>query len=62
MSSKEQQRVTIFINPSIALQARAQAVIEKLTLTSLIEKALLAYLPNETIIKKADIKEPVNRQ
>jgi len=44
------------MNPSIVLQARAQAVIEKTTLTVLIEKALLNYLPTETIIKKVDIK------
>jgi len=50
------QRVTLFMNPSIVLQARAQAVIEKTTLTVLIEKALLNYLPTETIIKKVDIK------
>ena len=63
-SKKEQQkkRVTIFINPAIAKQARAQAVIEGLTLTALIEKALLSYLPKETIIKKVDIREHVDRQ
>ena len=62
MSVKNNQRVTIFINPSIALQTRAQAVVEKLTMTALIEKALLLYLPKETIIKKVDFSEPVNRQ
>lgn len=62
MSSKDQQRVTIFINPSIALQARAQAVVEKLTLTALIERALLSYLPKVTIIKKVDLDAPINRQ
>lgn len=62
MATTDQQRVTIFINPSIALQARAQAVVERLTLTALIEKALLNYLPKETIIKKIDTTEPVNRQ
>lgn len=59
MSSDTKQRVTIFINPSIATQARAQAVVENLTLTALIEKALLNYLPKETIIKKADIRDQI---
>ena len=49
------QRVTLFMNPSIVLQARAQAIIGKTTLTVLIEKALLSYLPTETIIKKPEL-------
>ncbi len=51
------QRITIFIDPSIAKHAKAEAVVEETTLTELIEKALLSYLPKETIIKKAVIKE-----
>lgn len=49
------QRVTLFINPSIAKHARAQAVVEELSLANLVEKALNRYLPKETVIKKADI-------
>ncbi len=49
------QRITLFINPSIAKQARAQAVVEELTLTNLVEKALINYLPKETVIKKVKI-------
>lgn len=56
MTTTKKQRVTIFINPAIAKQARAQAVVEELTLTSLVEKALITYLPKETIIKKINIK------
>ena len=56
MTSNDKQRVTLFINPSIAKHARAQAVVEELSLTNLIEKALIKYLPKETVIKKADIK------
>lgn len=55
MTTKLKQRITIFINPAIAKQARAQAVVEELTLTNLVEKALINYLPKETIIKKPDI-------
>jgi predicted HicB family RNase H-like nuclease len=54
MNSK--QRVTLFINPSVAKQAKAQAVVEGQSLTNLVEKALINYLPQETVIKKADIK------
>jgi hypothetical protein len=62
MTNNNKQRVTIFINPSISRQARAQAVVEGLTLTTLIEKALLNYLPKITIIEKVDTREPVDRQ
>ncbi len=55
MSTTTKQRVTLFINPSIAKQARAQAVVEELSLTNLVEKALIKYLPKETIIKKVEI-------
>ena len=43
------------MNPSIAKHARAQAVVEDSTLTELVEKALIEYLPQETIIKKIKI-------
>ena len=56
MSTDTKQRVTLFIHPSIAKQARAQAVVEDLTLTSIVEKALISYLPKETVVKKPDIK------
>lgn len=45
------------MNPDIAKHARAQAVIEELSLTTLVEKALIKYLPKETVIKKATIKK-----
>jgi hypothetical protein len=56
MTTNDKQRVTLFINPSIAKHARAQAVVEELSLTNLVEKALINYLPNETVIKKAVIR------
>ncbi|MFA5105251.1 MAG: hypothetical protein WC527_08790 [Candidatus Margulisiibacteriota bacterium] len=55
MISTIKQRITLFINPSIAKHARAQAIIEGMTLTNFLEKALIAYLPNKTIIKKTKI-------
>ncbi len=57
MATNTKQRVTLFINTSIVKQAKAQAVIEELSLTNLVEKALIRYLPKETIIKKTEIKE-----
>ncbi len=56
MTTNNKQRVTLFINPSIAKHARAQAVVEELSLTNLVEKALINYLPKETVIKKAEIR------
>jgi hypothetical protein len=50
------QRVTLFLNPLIAKHSRAQAIVEELTLTSFVEKALIQYLPKITIIKKIKIK------
>lgn len=50
----KKQRVTLFINPNILKQARAQSIVEELSLTALVEKALTKYLPKETIIKKAE--------
>ena len=55
VSTTTKQRVTLFINPALAKQARAQAVIEDSSLGNLVEKALIEYLPTETIIKKVKI-------
>jgi len=57
MTSKNKQRVTVFVNPALAKHARAQAVVEEITLTELVERALIKYLPKETIIKKVDISK-----
>ena len=59
MTSNKAQRITLFINPNISKQAKAQAIIEDITLTKLVEKALIQYLPKETVIKKVDIREGV---
>jgi len=55
MTTSTKQRITLFINTSIAKHARAQAVVEDLTLTNLVEKALIEYLPAETVIKKTNL-------
>jgi hypothetical protein len=54
-NNNNKQRITLFVNPSILKHARAQAVVEDSSLTALVEKALIKYLPKETIIKKAYI-------
>ena len=56
MTTSIRQRITLFMNASITKQARAQAIVEDLTLTKLVEKALITYLPKETIIKKPELK------
>ncbi|MFA6250480.1 MAG: hypothetical protein WC686_03130 [Candidatus Shapirobacteria bacterium] len=54
-TTKQKKRVTLFINHFIVTHAKAQALVEDTTLTSLVEKALIAYLPPEIIIKKIKI-------
>lgn len=56
MPGDDKQRITLFVNPAIAKHAKAQAVIEDLSLTALVEKALISYLPKQTIIKKHTLK------
>jgi len=53
--TSNKQRLTLFINPAIAKHAKAQAIVEESSLTALVEKALINYLPKETVIRKADI-------
>jgi hypothetical protein len=48
------QRTTLFLKPSIVKHAKAQAIVEDITLTKLVEKSLLQYLPKEIIIKNSE--------
>lgn len=57
MTTNNKQRVTLFLNPDLLIHAKAQAVVEGFSLTLLVEKALMNYLPKETVIKKAEITE-----
>lgn len=52
MTTANKQRITLFLKPMISKQARAQAIVEDLTLTELVERALIKYLPAETVIRK----------
>jgi hypothetical protein len=54
MSTAAKKRLTLFLNPAIIKHARVQAVFEELTLAALVEKAVIQYLPKETIIKKVE--------
>jgi hypothetical protein len=49
------QRVTLFINPELLKHAKAQAVIEDKTLTQIVERSLIAYLPEKIKIFKPKI-------
>lgn len=49
------QRVTLFLKPSILKHAKAEAIVEDITLTQLVEKALSSYLPTETVIRKPQL-------
>jgi len=53
MTTTTTQRITLFMNPFLVKHARAQAMIEELSLTALVEKALIKYLPKVTIFKKS---------
>ena len=55
MSTSDKQRVTLFLIPDLLTHARAQAIVEGHTLTELVEKALMKYLPKKTVIKKVKI-------
>jgi len=56
MTNSEKQRVTLFLDPRLLKQAKILAVVEEISLTSLVEKALTSYLPKETIIKRKVVK------
>ncbi len=56
VDTTKRHRVTLFINPSIIKHARAEAIVEDITLTMLVEKALIQYLPTEIIIKKPQLE------
>ena len=60
MTNNNKQRLTLFINPALTKHAKAQAIVEELSLTNLVEKALINYLPKETVIKKPIVREDLD--
>lgn len=59
MANDDKLRVTLFLNPAVTKHAKAQAVVEDLNLSDFVERALIKYLPKETVIKKIDIRDGV---
>jgi hypothetical protein len=57
MATITKKRTTLFINPALVKHARAQAVVEGLSLTALVERALISFLPKATVIKKVKISK-----
>ena len=57
LRNNPKQRVTLFVNPAILKHAKAQAIVDETTLTALVEKALVNYLPKKTVIKKLQTNE-----
>lgn len=55
-TNNNKQRVTLFLNPELLTHARAQAIVEEVCLTNLVERSLIKYLPKETVIRKPDIR------
>ena len=55
MLTSDKKRVTLFLKPSVLKHARAEAIVEDITLTQIVEKALVAYLPTEIILKKTEV-------
>lgn len=51
-SLSNKQRVTLFLKPAILKHAKAEAIVEDITLTQIVEKALISYLPAEIVLKK----------
>ncbi len=53
MTTTTKKRLTLFLNPSVIKHSRATAIVEGITLTQLVEKALTEYLPEEIVLKKS---------
>ena len=52
MTNSNKKRVTVFLGSDLLKHAKAQALAEEISLTTLVERALIEYLPKETIIKR----------
>jgi hypothetical protein len=55
MTTNNKKRTTIFLSKNLLKHAKAQAVVEETSLTDLVERALIKYLPKKTVIRKAKI-------
>ena len=57
MTKDSKQRVTLFLNPRLLKVAKAQAVIEEVSLTVLVERALVRCLPEKLQILRPTLKK-----
>ncbi|MBI4973852.1 hypothetical protein HZC27_04550 [Candidatus Roizmanbacteria bacterium] len=55
MSTSDKQQATLFLIHDLLTHARAQAVVKERTLTDLVERASMKYLPKKMVIKKVNI-------
>ena len=60
MTTGKKQRVTLFLSPNLLKQSKGQAIAEETSLAALVERALIKYLPVETIIRKTEVKADPN--
>lgn len=56
MTETDKRRVTLFLDPALLKQAKAQAVAEETSVSAMIEKVLVKYLPKETVIRKPSVR------
>ena len=52
MTNNNKKRVTLFLNPKLLKIAKVQAVVEDMSLTVLVEKALIKYLPKKLALAR----------
>lgn len=60
MTTGKKQRVTLFLSPNLLKQSKGQAIAEETSLAALVERALIKYLPVETIIRNTEVKADLN--
>lgn len=54
MTNGNEQRVTLFLSLKLFIQKKAKAVLEKISLTELVQKAFNDCLPEEIVTKKSE--------
>ena len=55
MTYESKKRVTVFIDPELLIHSKAEALIKEISLSILVENALISFLPKETTIKTKKI-------
>lgn len=57
MTNNDNQRVTLFLDPRLLKIAKAQAIVEDVSLTVLAEKAFIKYLPKRLQLARPTLKK-----